>query len=607
MSSDDTRPITRAVAAAAIIVLAGAALLLQQMQSHFALHTDDAYITYRYAQHIAAGDGFVYNPGERILGTTTPLYTLILAGCARAGADIPATSAIINVAAGALTLMLAFLWLTQRTGRISVGLLGVVVLLSFEQFVQFSISGMETSLYALLILSTFMLYDAGRLTLAALLAGLCVLVRMDGAAVGAALMLHYLLVNRRPPPLRVWLGYAIVIIPWFAFAFWYFGDVRPQSMLAKNQHVLESSRYWMLEFLMRPTVAVLWPLFFLGVGAALRGRTPRPGIVALALWSAAYAAAFTLYRIDLYLWYLAPITVGIAVLVAYGIGAAAIALERQPAATATRVGTVVLMVVALAPALVPRLQHVRNVIRGAIDWSHTLEQSRADAADYVATHGSSADVIATGAIGIVGWKTQAYIHDVLGLVTRNAVGRPLDEVLRESQARWYISQVPGQAKAIPNIHGFDFIERYDRHPDIAFLLYERSGPGRPRAGGAQEVDLALTNGLTIESAEVSRTELRLTVVAREPIAEQRKFFVHVYRPTELDGAPAQICDAYPSPALPQLPVGDPRTLVIRFNEPLPDDGAVVRFGLFDESDPQFGRVLDADGNDGANITFSPVE
>ena len=38
----------------------------------FALDTDDAYITYRYARNLADGAGFVYNPGERVLGTTPP-------------------------------------------------------------------------------------------------------------------------------------------------------------------------------------------------------------------------------------------------------------------------------------------------------------------------------------------------------------------------------------------------------------------------------------------------------------------------------------------------------------------------------------------------------
>src|ERR1700687_1320479 len=40
---------------------------------------DDAYITFRYAANLARGFGLVFNPGERVLGTTSPLFTFILA------------------------------------------------------------------------------------------------------------------------------------------------------------------------------------------------------------------------------------------------------------------------------------------------------------------------------------------------------------------------------------------------------------------------------------------------------------------------------------------------------------------------------------------------
>ncbi|MCC6188386.1 MAG: hypothetical protein IT318_05100, partial [Anaerolineales bacterium] len=33
---------------------------------------DDAFITFRYARNLLAGSGLVFNPGENVLGTTTP-------------------------------------------------------------------------------------------------------------------------------------------------------------------------------------------------------------------------------------------------------------------------------------------------------------------------------------------------------------------------------------------------------------------------------------------------------------------------------------------------------------------------------------------------------
>ncbi len=44
---------------------------------------DDAYITFRYARNLADGAGFVYNPGQPVMGTSTPLYTLWLAMLSR--------------------------------------------------------------------------------------------------------------------------------------------------------------------------------------------------------------------------------------------------------------------------------------------------------------------------------------------------------------------------------------------------------------------------------------------------------------------------------------------------------------------------------------------
>ena len=44
----------------------------------FATHytVDDAFITFRYAENLAHGNGLVYNLGERLLGASTPLFTL---------------------------------------------------------------------------------------------------------------------------------------------------------------------------------------------------------------------------------------------------------------------------------------------------------------------------------------------------------------------------------------------------------------------------------------------------------------------------------------------------------------------------------------------------
>src|SRR5687767_9880728 len=69
---------TREVVLLALVVLLARVLAARAFPIY-----DDAFITYRYARNLAEGLGMVYNPGapwEPVLGTTTPGYTVLLAG-----------------------------------------------------------------------------------------------------------------------------------------------------------------------------------------------------------------------------------------------------------------------------------------------------------------------------------------------------------------------------------------------------------------------------------------------------------------------------------------------------------------------------------------------
>src|ERR1700686_5368763 len=68
---------------------------------------DDAYITFRYARNLAEGLGLVYNPGEWVLGTTAPLWALLLAGGYRLGfTDLPWLATLVSAVCDAATAML---------------------------------------------------------------------------------------------------------------------------------------------------------------------------------------------------------------------------------------------------------------------------------------------------------------------------------------------------------------------------------------------------------------------------------------------------------------------------------------------------------------------
>src|SRR5271155_2471968 len=62
-----------------LILAAGAIRCMLAIHSAANGLFDDAYASLRYASNLAQGLGFVFNPGERVLGTTSPLHTLMLA------------------------------------------------------------------------------------------------------------------------------------------------------------------------------------------------------------------------------------------------------------------------------------------------------------------------------------------------------------------------------------------------------------------------------------------------------------------------------------------------------------------------------------------------
>src|SRR5688572_8374570 len=79
---------------------------------------DDAYISFRYAENLAAGRGLVYNEGERVFGSSTPLYVLWLTALRLLAPGELATAAVrANAIAFVVAALLAGRLVRQLTGR----------------------------------------------------------------------------------------------------------------------------------------------------------------------------------------------------------------------------------------------------------------------------------------------------------------------------------------------------------------------------------------------------------------------------------------------------------------------------------------------------------
>jgi arabinofuranosyltransferase len=291
---------------------------------------DDAYITFRYARNLLAGDGFVYNPGERVQGTTTPLYTLLMAGLgALSGgtqAPFPALALGVNALADSGTVLL-LLWLGRRLGRPRAGLAAGLAWAVAPFSVTFAIGGLETSLYVLLLTGCAVAYAGRRRVVMVLCAVLALLTRPDALILLGPLAVDRLLVRAARPKEaadRLHWGEFAALLPalgWFVFATLYFGSPVAQSVQAKmaayrlmpDAALVRLVQHYATPFMENNwlgtaasiTIGVLLYPFLYAIGAR-RAYRREPRLLGLLLYPWLYFAAFAVLNPLIFRWYLTP-------------------------------------------------------------------------------------------------------------------------------------------------------------------------------------------------------------------------------------------------------------------------------------------------------------
>ncbi len=311
---------------------------------------DDPYVTYRYAENLYAGRGFVYNPGEPLLSTTTPLFALLLAGVRVFWSNLPRAANLIgaaSLAAGALCLWeVARHWKDPRAGWVALALYPTFGLLVRTL-------GSETPVFLALCLGALALYVRNRFTGMAILLALAILMRGDAAILGVVIAGDWLLRHpfRALNDLRTlpWLAGAVgggMLLAWATFAIPYFGSPLPITLAVKHaQGLMNISEkfapgFWIIlkPYFQDAYFAVEMGLLGLGLGVA--GWRARPWLLLVA-WAGLYFLAYTALGVTRYFWYYAPLVPGMVGMIGLGISV----VERFPARS--RIGERVLSGVAI--------------------------------------------------------------------------------------------------------------------------------------------------------------------------------------------------------------------------------------------------------------------
>jgi hypothetical protein len=235
------------IAAAIVLALAAA----WAIWVHFAIDVvpfDDAYISIRYAENLAAGRGLIYNDGERVFGSTTPLFVLWLTALRLLGAShLDAAAVRANAIAFVAAALLAG-WLVRRlTARPWIATVVAAAILVNPMLLVISSGAMETFWFLSLAFAALLalVADQPRPTLYGALAGLAILVRPEGILLGVVALLAW---ARRPRLLlSAAAGAAVPLAVWTLFATFYFGSPIPHSVIAKARPIYLLPRGFTIE------------------------------------------------------------------------------------------------------------------------------------------------------------------------------------------------------------------------------------------------------------------------------------------------------------------------------------------------------------------------
>jgi arabinofuranosyltransferase len=228
---------------------------------------DDSYITYRYVKNFTEGNGLVFNIGDKVEGYTCFLWVVLLSVVKKLGYNFISASQTLGIISSLLTLLFIYkissdIFSKNKSSYYSVtfSLIAVILTISNGAYAYWSISGMETSLFAFLTTLGIYLYlkEIEKRTVSmpysSIVFLLASLTRPEGNLIFGVTVIHKIIFiikqkSRKDPDAAstniintllarqnlLWL--ALYIIPGLIFMIWrysYYGYLMPNTFYAKT-------------------------------------------------------------------------------------------------------------------------------------------------------------------------------------------------------------------------------------------------------------------------------------------------------------------------------------------------------------------------------------
>lgn len=296
---------------------------------------DDAFITFRYAENLVSGNGFVYHAGEWVMGVTTPLYSLIAALISLTGFDLPTAMVAFNIFVDGILLFFLFSIFEENQWHRTYPIFALLYSIS-PILTRTTVGAMEMNLFTLATIVSIYFYTKNRKYLAITIGTAAYFIRPESALLVILLIaieflsynkMKYLAANCKIPikgkgfslqaacsKLRgikptiegllnsiklALISISILIIP-FLILYSYYGNFIPQSVLSKKN--LPGNIYNIIKsFIFGDAVfVIIFILVLLGIYKAFRKNNFTK---ILSLWSLLFLATYLIMRPFVWSWY----------------------------------------------------------------------------------------------------------------------------------------------------------------------------------------------------------------------------------------------------------------------------------------------------------------
>ncbi len=391
---------------------------------------DDIFITYRYAQNLTLGNGFVFNPGERLFATTAAGHGLLLALLhivTRVPIHVLGT-ATTGVALVLLALILLFD--CHRRGRTIEAALGGTWMICCSYLWLFH--GSEIPVALSLLALAALIVVRWPLT-AGFCAGMAVWFRPE-SLLAIAILAALVWIEKKRLPWRFGVSAGAVVGTGAATAWWWFGSILPVTLAAKQAQAESAFRAWSSgldfwvvakahfgTFYAEPITTPLVAAGFAGLILTLRVES-RP-LRLLVFYGIGLLISYPLLGVAYYSWYVIPVVIVIlygVVFLAVGIGRfAGLKIGNASLRAATTLFVTAALLYPVATTIVP--QSVRFYGHSKVYSLRHLLYSKAGI--WLEKHTEPDAEIGYVEVGTIAYWSKRPIRDYLALTSPGSLDR----------------------------------------------------------------------------------------------------------------------------------------------------------------------------------------